>query len=526
MAPMAPSEATPVDVLVVGGGSTALTMALDLAQYDVSCVVLDQPGPERPTPRLGEVSLHSPSVAVLDRLTGGAVSSAGRAWSTTRTLVGRSGFNPGEPLGKTTVAPREIVNVEPVQLQRVLRGQIDLDNRIQLLPDQQVVRLGRHESAGDERTTITAQSTLGTRQSWSARFIVAADGPESAVRDLLGLPFDGPPHATAVLIADVTADLPRPDERLVVLDPPGGGWVVEILPLPGRRWRFTWIIAPTKTLPTEDVPELVADHLRAFLGTDALFDLADSALVISRQRVAPRFTDGPVFLAGSAAHTAGSPIGSRSLNSGIQDADNLAWKIAYAVHGQAGPGLVESYEPERRGAALVEFDEIAAALETLSPRDRWARLRRRAVLASTARRLDVSGLPRAPVYRESPVVQPGCGGPAPDLPVRDLAGWSGTLRSLRGGPMVVMAIGPTAEDARDLAGPIAAQLPASGLPPVRVVAGVAAEASEGLDVVGAALGNLLVVRPDGVLAWKVNGENDPIEVAHTVISVLQMATGH
>jgi len=241
-----------------------------------------------------------------------------------------------------------------------------------------------------------------------------------------------------------------------------------------------------------------------------------------------------------------SVFGARGMNSGIQDADNLGWKLAYTLKGDATEGLLDSYEAERREAAVANLEVTGSTMRFLAPPTGGARLRRRLVLAGAPyagflrRKVDSGRLSEHAVYRDSSTVQPGCGALAPDLPVRLLGGTTGRpglaqpdrpLRSLRGGPFVVVAVGPTVEEAIELGAAVDLALAARPgpaepcLPPYLIVAGAAADASGDTETAGAALGNLLVVRPDGHLAWKVNGEPAPDEVADALAEALLRASG-
>lgn len=522
---MTASQATPVDVLIVGAGPTGLTLALELARYDVSCTVLSAREPDAPPNLLGDVALAADSAAILDRLTTGAVSAAGCPWTTTRTRVRWLPIGTEQNGGTARSMPKPALDVAPADLGRILRISLGDFASVRREYSQQVVRLSQGRPQDEGRVSVTSINANGKPTQWGARFVVGADGRDSPVRDLLGLPFDGPNRETPVLRADIKTDLVLPAERTVVIDPSTGGRVLELQPLPDHRWRLSWIFPASDKVVDASPEDALASRLGGILGTHSTYKILTVGLDIALQRLAPRFTVGHVFLAGSAAHTF-EPLGARGINSGVQDAENLGWKLAFAVHGHAGEHLIESYDAERRAVALADVDETDAVMETLAPRDRWSRVRRRAVLAAPGMRLGVGELPEAPVYRASPTIQPGCGALAPDLPVHDLGGWSGSVSSLRGGSMVIVAIGATAEDAHELAAPIPTLLRTGELPPFRLVTGVAAEATDGIDVAGAALGNFLVIRPDGHLAWKVNGENDPIDVAVSLATVLHAATGH
>jgi 2-polyprenyl-6-methoxyphenol hydroxylase-like FAD-dependent oxidoreductase len=525
---MASSDSALVDVLIAGDSAAGQVLALSLAAYGVRSTVLvtGHKGPADDAalidPSGDGIAIDPDSVGILDRLTGGGATELGAAWRATRVVTRRLDHAGQNPDLRPEVEPR--LNIGHHALHELLDRAVDSADLVQLAPGQQVVRLTQDVAHDPHRVHVQTVDATARRTDWSARFVVGADGPESAVRDLLALTFDGADRSTPVLVADIAAELGIADERAVVLDPVGGGWLVELLPMPADHWRLTWALPPTSDLPTEAAPDALRARVAGVLGEGVEFELLGAAYRRARLRAAPQFSVGRVFLVGAAAHTTGV-FGGYGPGGSIQDADNLAWKLAFALAGQAGPPLLDSYDAERRLVALEDIDAIDAATRTLTPRNRWAKLRRRGRIATAGGRLSALTVPPLPAYGRSPVIQPGCGGLAPALPVRDLDGGAAELRDLRGGPVVVAAIAATVADALDLAGSVAGLLPSTGLPPLRMVAGAAADATDGIDLAGTALGNLLVVRPDGRFAWKVNGENEPVEVAQNLTAVLQTITG-
>lgn len=542
-----PSSSPPV--VVVGAGPTGLTLALSLAGHGIASVVVDD-GPVPSTTGSRSICVQRHSLTILDRLGAGAVRDEGMRWSVARTFhrdreiqqvhlpePGEGDEPPFVNLGQSRV---EVILADAVRANPLCTTawahRVDQSNGI------------RPDADGVE---VAATGPEGAVQRWRAQYVVGADGVHSIVRSALGIAFVAPPDQPDVddpyLVVDVRAALPFPAERRFSFDPAWNpGRQVLLHPQPGGVWRIDWQVAPGFDLDAETAAGRLDERIRAVVGDETAYEVVWSSVYSVRQRLAERFRVGRVFLAGDAAHVM-SVFGARGMNSGIQDADNLGWKLAYVLRGDATEGLLDSYESERRAAAIANLEVTGATMRFLAPQGAAARLRRRLVLAGAPyagfvrRQVDSGRLSEPAVYRDSAAVQPGCGALAPDLPVRHLAGTgpagSGSappdqpVRSLRGGPFVVLAVGPTVEEACELGAAVGLALAARPepaerrLPPYVIVAGAAADASGDTETAGAALGNLLVVRPDGHLAWKVNGEAAPDEVADALVEALLRASG-
>jgi len=539
----------PVPVIVVGAGPTGLTLALVLAGHGVACVVVDDDGATS-TEGSRSICVQGHSLAILDRVGAGAVRAEGVQWNIGRTYhrgreIGQSRIAGGDP----DAGPR-FVNIGQSRVEAILAEAVRAHPLCATAWAHRVDRVDgiRPDAAGVD---VAATGPDGAVRRWRAQYVVGADGGRSTVRGALGIAFEPPPGQPDVddpyLVVDVRAELPFPAERRFFFDPPWNpGRQVLLHPQPDGVWRIDWQVPPGFDLGAETASGGLDERIRAVVGDATAYEVLWSSVYTVRQRLAERFRVGRVFLAGDAAHVM-SVFGARGMNSGIQDADNLGWKLAFTLKGDAAEGLLDSYEAERREAAVANLEVTGATMRFLAPPTGGARLRRRLVLAGAPyagflrRKVDSGRLSEPAVYRDSSTVQPGCGALAPDLPVRRLGGTAvggpgpaqpdKPLRSLRGGPFVVVAVGPTVEEASELGAAVDLALDARPgrterrLPPYVIVAGAAADASGDTETAGAALGNLLVVRPDGHLAWKVNGEPAPDEVADALAEALLRASG-
>jgi putative polyketide hydroxylase len=224
----------------------------------------------------------------------------------------------------------------------------------------------------DGVTAVLRDLPTGTEHTVRAGYLVAADGYRSPVRTRLGIPAVGPGTLMHLLSVVFTADLTGPlrgrDVGLAHLDRPESGTL--LIPLDGDRWVFYTPYHPERGESVDSfderrctdairdaigIPDLRIDGLEVQIpatGTTVLgFELAS--------QVAERFRDGRVFLAGDAAHTM-VPTGAFGASTGIQDGHNLAWKLAAVTDGTAGPGLLDSYDVERRSIAHFTVGQAMA----------------------------------------------------------------------------------------------------------------------------------------------------------------------
>ena len=215
-------------------------------------------------------------------------------------------------------------------------------------------------------------------------YAIACDGARSTVRKLLGIEFPGRSFEDRFLIADIRADLPFPHERRFFFDPPSNrGRQVLIHPQPDGELRIDWQVPAETDAEAERTSGRLDERIRALLG-DQRYELAWLTSYRFHQRLAARFRQGRVFLAGDAAHLF-SPFGARGLNSGVEDAANLAWKLAFVRRGEAGDALLDTYERERRPAARENLDVTGATMRFMAPPDGARRLLRDAILRGSLR---------------------------------------------------------------------------------------------------------------------------------------------
>ena len=198
---------------------------------------------------------------------------------------------------------------------------------------------------------------------------------------MLGVTFEGESFADPFLICDIRTDLGDwSHERRFYFDPEWNpGRQVLVHPCPGSIYRIDWQVAPGYDLEAEVASGALDERIRKIIG-DADYEIVWKSVYRFHARAASRMRVGRVLLAGDLAHIV-SPFGARGLNSGVQDADNAAWKIAYARLGWGDEdALLESYHTERLAAAVENIDVSSSTMDFLVPQDDAAREHRRRVL--------------------------------------------------------------------------------------------------------------------------------------------------
>jgi 3-(3-hydroxy-phenyl)propionate hydroxylase len=480
-------------VVVVGAGPIGLTLALDLAQRDVPVVVIDD------SDRIGEgsraVCWAKKTLEVFDRLgVGEAIAREGVRWQRGRVFHGERETYAFDLLPEAHHKMPAMVNLQQDQVEARLVRAVQLDPRIELR--------GRHELIGleqeEEGVTLNVRTPDGLFD-MRADWVVACDGARSPTRTLLGLSFQGQVFEDRFLIADVRLAAgvrprgldPAKPERWFWFDPPfHRGQSVLLHAQADGLWRIDFQLGRDADVEAERDPERIKSRVAAMLGTQG-FELAWSSIYQFCCRRAERFRVGRVLLAGDAAHQV-SPFGARGANSGVQDVDNLGWKLAAVIKGEGADVLLDSYEFERLEAADDNIGHSTRATDFISPKSALSLRLRKAALDLSARTdfakaLVNSGRLSMPTeHVDSPLSTPDAeawtGGPAPGCPAPDAplpeGGWL-SERLGRGFVLLVFGWPVTADGVRVV------QLPGEGLAATRY---------------GARPGSVVLIRPDAIVA--------------------------
>lgn len=393
-------------VLVVGAGPVGLTTALALSSYGVACTVVEAT-PRHVCEGSRSICVQKHTLELAERIGAGrTMADEGVSWKLGRTYYGNTELFQIR-LGET--APGRFppfVNLPQWRVEEILLAAVEPKPEIDLRWSH------RLDALEQDPDGVTAHIAGPSRPvALRAAYVVGCDGGQSRVRDLVGVDFPGATHPDRFLIADIRADLPFPNERRFYFDPPfNPGRQVLVHPQPDRVWRIDWQVPATVDVEEERRSGRLDDRIRAVIG-EAPYEIVWVSQYTFAQRLASRFRAGRVFLAGDAAHLM-SVFGARGMNSGMQDACNLAWKLWLVAQDRTPDALLDSYEAERRAAARENLRVTEATMRFMVPPTRAHRALRNVVLrgslhARWLRRFVNSGKLSEPfVYRHSPIVQP------------------------------------------------------------------------------------------------------------------------
>lgn len=383
--PVAPAglERRRHEVVIVGGGPVGLSLALGLAVHGVACTVLE--ADERVCTGSRAICISRRSLEILARLgVAEAYLAKGLAWT-----GGRSFYRADEVLHFTMPHDAHqkfppMLNMAQYDMEQILLDAAE--RRSDLIDIRWQTRLAGLTVAGD-CATLDVSTPAGT-YAMSADWVVACDGGRSTVREAMGLALQGTTYEGRYVIVDIRLRSDRPAERLAWFDPPSNpGSTILMHKQPDDVWRIDYQLRdgedPDEAVKPENVIPRVASHL-AMIGETG--DWAPIWIAIYRAHALSldRYRHGRVLFAGDAAHLV--PIfGVRGLNSGFDDADNLAWKLALTIKAEAGRGLLDSYSSERVAATHENLAYGTKSAEFMAPPSPAYALMRDAVLGLAVR---------------------------------------------------------------------------------------------------------------------------------------------
>jgi 3-(3-hydroxy-phenyl)propionate hydroxylase len=392
-------------VIVVGGGPTGLTAALELAYHGQASIVLDA-GRQRGDGSRA-IALHRTALAVWERLgCAEPMMARGVAWRARRTF-----YRERELYAQLMPEPSSgdlptFLNLQQYSTEDYLIRRVGSVPSVDLRWEHRVVGVAQ-DAAG---VTLEVETPDGPVR-LHGRYVLACDGARSSMRKLLGLDFPGTTHHDRFLIADIRADLPLPPEPRFFFDhPTNPGSTILIHPQPGGVWRIDWQLSSAADVAAERAPETLAHRIRGLLG-EVPYELVWLSDYRFHQRLLDRLRHGRIFFLGDAAHLV-APFGARGLNSAVHDVGNLGWKLAWVLRGEAPETLLDTYHTERWPALRHDQVVTDATMRFMAPRTTPQRLRRNAILrlstvSKAARRWVDSGKMSEPfTYRTSPILIP------------------------------------------------------------------------------------------------------------------------
>jgi 3-(3-hydroxy-phenyl)propionate hydroxylase len=492
-------------VVIVGAGPVGLSAALDCASRGLRVVVLD----DNDTVSVGSRALcyAKRTLEVWDRLgVAERLVDKGIQWKVGKVFREDRQVYAFDLLPESGHGMPAMINLQQYYLEEYLVDACERSGLVDLMWKHRVIGLEQRE----DHATLAVETPDGVHRV-EADWVIACDGAGSAMRGMVGATFTGQAFQDRFLIADVLMKADFPTERWFWFDPPfHPGQSVLLHREADDVWRIDFQLGWDADPEEERKPERVIPRIRAMLGPEAVFELEWVSVYQFACRRIDRFRHGRVIFAGDSAHQV-SPFGARGANSGVQDVDNLAWKLKLVIDGRAPQTLLDSYHDERAAAADDNIANSTRSTDFITPKSRASRLLRDAVLDLAerepfARRLVNSGRLSTPTpYLDSPLNTPDAdsfagamrpGAPCADAPVsRDgRADW--LLRQLGDG-FAVLVFGPRPATDRVEAGGVAASVLSVGDDLIDVE-GLAASRYDGRP------GTVYLIRPDQHVAarWR------------------------
>ncbi|MEO6972544.1 MAG: FAD-dependent oxidoreductase [Rhodoferax sp.] len=361
-------------VVVVGAGPVGLALAIDLAQQQVPVVLLDNDNTLSTGSRA--ICFAKRTLEVFDRLgCGERMVDKGVSWNIGKVFFKNEHIYSFDLLPEPGHERPAFINLQQYYVEGYLAERVAQLPLIDLRWKNKVIGIEQQP----DHALLTIETPDGNYQ-LAADYVAACDGGRSAMRQLLGQESKGRVFRDRFLIADIKMKMDRPAERWFWFDPefhPNQSVLLHMQP--DNVWRIDFQLGWDADPEEEKKPENIIPRVKALLGQDAQFELEWASVYTFACLRMDSFRHGRVLFAGDAAHGV-SPFGARGANSGVQDAENLAWKLAAVLRTGAPDTLLDSYASEREYAADENLLNSTRATDFITPKSEVSRLFRDAVL--------------------------------------------------------------------------------------------------------------------------------------------------
>ncbi|MES0827375.1 FAD-dependent monooxygenase [Ruegeria sp. SCP11] len=393
-------------VAIVGAGPVGMTAALALAKEGIPSVLLDN----KPTFNDGSraICIERQSYYILDSI--GALDPFLRkslGWTKGRSFYRNQQILEFEMPDSENEKYRPMYNIQQQYVEEYLHDAVARNDLIDMRWQSEVVAIEDLED-GVELTVKDSEDVYDLCADW----VLACDGGKSPIRKMRGLRLRGENYEGRYVIADVQMDHDYPTIRRALFDPAcRRGGTVLIHRQPDNIWRIDYQLfedEATEDAIQEDQIRVGVQGVLHEIGYEGPWNLEWWSVYTANTLALDDYRDGRVFFVGDSAHIV--PIfGVRGLNNGFADAINIGWKLGWVLNGKAGPDLLDSYTPERRGATMDVFANASKSARFMTPPTHGWEVMRNAALSLAMDREFAGQLAnprqmRPYVYADSPVV--------------------------------------------------------------------------------------------------------------------------
>jgi 3-(3-hydroxy-phenyl)propionate hydroxylase len=363
-----------VPVLIVGAGPIGLAAAVDLAIHGIKSIVAD----DNNVVSIGSRAIcwAKRTLEIFDRLgIGDRMVAKGVTWKVGRLFHGQKEVYNFDLLPEAGHKMPAFVNLQQYYVEQYLVERCaDFPELIDLRWKNKAVGLSQTKDGA----AVSIETPDGPYKI-NAQYVLACDGAKSAVRQMLSLDFEGRVFEERFLICDIEMQADFPSERWFWFEPPfHSGESALLHKQPDNIYRIDLQLGPDADPEEERKPERVIPRVKAMVG-DRKFEIDWTSVYTFHCRRLARFVHSNVIFVGDSAHVI-SPFGARGGNGGIQDVDNLCWKLAAVLKGDATARLLETYNIERIQGADENMLNSSRTTTFMTPKSPFERMLRKCVL--------------------------------------------------------------------------------------------------------------------------------------------------
>jgi 3-(3-hydroxy-phenyl)propionate hydroxylase len=368
------SKTAQAPVLIVGAGPIGLAAAVDLALHGIKSIVIDDNNVVSVGSRA--ICWAKRTLEIFDRLgIGDRMVAKGITWKVGRLFHGEREVYSFDLLPEAGHKMPAFVNLQQYYVEQYLV------ERCADFPDLIDIRW-KNKSIGVSQnadSAIVKVETPDGAYDISAQYVLACDGAKSGLRSMMGLDFEGRVFEERFLICDIEMQADFPSERWFWFEPPfHAGESALLHKQPDNIYRIDLQLGPEADPKEEAKPERVIPRIKAMIG-DRKFEIDWTSVYTFHCRRLQRFVHDRVVFLGDSAHVI-SPFGARGGNGGIHDVDNLCWKLAAIMKGEADQRLLETYNTERIHGNDENIMNSARTTTFMTPKSEFERMLRRSVL--------------------------------------------------------------------------------------------------------------------------------------------------